>query len=135
MIWQSPWKWPRWIVGRGRRGEEQGDAFEEHLQKSEKERERGSGGDVVTRLATRQPSRQRAPGRDDRGRDVGRSTSGDYAGGGRRYNRRDGGEDLAGYSRASTVVTDVNEPGIFGQGGMFMFDNGVREGLVMRRYD
>ena len=65
----------------------------------------------------------------------GRSGSGDYAGGNRRYGRRDGADDMKRYRRASNVVTDVNEPGIFGHGGMRMYDNGVREGLVMTRYD
>ncbi len=130
MIWQSPLEWPRWLVRA--EGEEQ-DAFEKHLQRSETERQRASSGDGLTRLPTRQPSRQRPPDRDDRSRDYGRSTSGDYAGGSRRYTRRDGGDNTSRYSRA--VVTEVNEPGIFGHGGMFKYDDGVREGLVMSRYD
>lgn len=114
---------------------EEQDAFEKHLHRSETERQRGTGGDNLTRLPTRQPSRQYPQEKDDRGRDYGRSTSGDYKGGTRQYPRRGGGDDTNRYRRASNVVTDVNEPGIFGHGGVFMYDNGVREGLVMSRYD
>lgn len=114
---------------------EEQDALEKHLQRSEMERQRGNSRDGSTRLPTRQPSRQRRPEQHDSGRDYGRSTSGDHAGASRRYIRRDGGDDLNRYSKAETVVTDVNEPGIFGHGGMFMYDNGIREGLVMSRYD
>ena len=132
IIWQSPIQWPRWLVG-GEREEQ--DGLEKHLQRSEMERQRGNSRDGMTRLTTRQPSRQRQPEQDDRGREYGRSTSGDHGGANRRYTRRDGGGDLNRYSKVSPVVTDVNEPGIFGHGGMFMYDNGVREGLVMSRYD
>lgn len=127
IIWQSPLKWPKWLVGSER---EEQDAFEKHLQRSETERRTGDSGVGLTRSPTRQPSRQYPPDKDDRGREYGRSTSGDHTSANRRYTRRDGGGDR--YSRATTVVT---EPGIFGQGGMFMYDNGVREGLVMSRYD
>ena len=114
---------------------EEQDVLEKHLQRSEMERQRGDSRDGMTRFPTRQPSRQRPLEMDDRGREYGRSTSGDHRGANRRYTRRDGGEELTRYSKASTAATDVNEPGIFGQGGMFMYDNGVREGLVMSRYD
>lgn len=132
IVWQSPVEWSRWFggVGSGER-----DAFEKGLRRSEGGRWGGGGGDGLTGLPTRQPSRQRPPERDDRGHGHGRSGSGDYAGGDRRYGRRDGGDDMKRYRRASDFVTDVNEPGIFGHGGMRMYDNGVREGLVMTRYD
>lgn len=132
IIWQSPLEWPRWLVGFGK---DEQDAFEKHLQRSESGRQRGNDGDGSTRMPARRPSRQHAPERDGRGRDYGRSTSGDHADGNRRSTRRDGGDDIVRYSRASTVGTHVNEPGIFGHGGMMMYDNGVREGLVMSRYD
>ena len=132
IIWQSPIQWPRWLVGGDR---EEQDVLEKHLQRSEMERQRGDSRDGMMRFPTRQPSRQRPSEKDDRGRDYGRSTSGDHGGANRRYTRRDGGGDLNRYSKPSTVVTDVNEPGIFGHGGMVMYDNGVREGLVMSRYD
>ena len=114
---------------------EEQDGLEKHLQRSELERQRGSSRDASTRFPARQTSPQRQPEKHDTRRDYGRSTSGDHAGANRRYTRRDGGGDLNRYSKASTFVTNVNEPGIFGQGGMFMYDNGVREGLVMSRYD
>ena len=114
---------------------EEQDVLEKHLQRSEMERQRVSSRDGMTSFPTRQPSRQRPSEKHDRGREYGRSTSGDHGGANRRYIRRDGGDGLTRYSKASTVVTDVNEPGIYGQGGMFMYDNGVREGLVMSRYD
>ena len=89
----------------------------------------------MTRFPTRRPVQQYPQEADDRGRGYGRSTSGEHAAAAsRRYVRRDGGDDMGGYSRAGNAVT--NEPGIFGQGGgLFMYDNGVREGLVMSRYD
>lgn len=113
---------------------EEQDVLEKHLQRSEMERQRDDSRDGTTRFPTRQPSRQH-PSERDRGREYGRSTSGGHGGANRRYTRRDGRDDLTRNSKASTVVTDVNEPGIYGQGGMFMYDNGVREGLVMSRYD
>ena len=135
IIWQSPLEWPRWLVDFE---QEEQDAFEKHLKRTETERQRGNHEDGLTSMPTRRPSRQRPPERlerEDRGRDYGRSTSGDHAGGNRRYSRRDGGDEKTRYSRASTVVTDVNEPGVYGHSGMMMYDNGVREGLVMSRYD
>ena len=128
IIWQSPLEWPRFE-------REEQDAFEKHLHRSEIERQKEVGGDDLTRLPTRQPSRQQPPVKDDRGRDYGRSTSGDYAGTAQQYSRRGGRDEKSRYRRASNVVADVNEPGIFGHGGVFMYDNGVREGLVMSRYD
>ncbi|KAL9136622.1 MAG: hypothetical protein Q9175_002182 [Cornicularia normoerica] len=132
IIWQSPLEWPGWLVGFE---QEEQDAFEKYLHRNETERQRGADGEDLTRMPTRRPSRQHRAERDGGSRDYGRSTSGGPAGGGRRYSRRDGGDDINRYSRASTVVTNVNEPGIFGHGGMMMYDNRVREGLVMSRYD
>ena len=136
IVWQSPLEWPGWLVGFER--EEHG-ALEKRLQKHEAERQRVDDGDGLTRMPTRRPSRQQQrPERDGGGRDFRRSASGDRAGGSRRHGRRDDGHDGDGgnrYSKASTVVTDVNEPGIYGHGGMMLYDNGVREGLVMSRYD
>lgn len=132
IIWQSPLEWPSLV---GSEQEEQ-DVFEKHLLRSETERQKKGDGDGSTRLPTRQPERQQPPPlKDERGRDYGRSTSGDYAGATRQYSRRGGRDDVNRYRRASNVVTSVDEPGIFGHGGVFMYDNGVREGLVMSRYD
>lgn len=79
----------------------------------------------------------------------GRSTSGEYRPGGgstsRRYGSGSGrtgmggagmgeaGYDAGRYSRASTVIADAYEPGRYGQEG-YVYDDGVREGLVMSRY-
>lgn len=131
MIWQSPLVWPSWV---GFRREER-DPFEKHLRRSETGRQRVGGGDGLTRLPTRMPSRQQAPVKNDRGREYGRSTSGDYAGATRQYSRRGGRDEMNRSRRVSNVVTNVTEPGIFGHGGVFMYDDGVREGLVMSRYD
>ena len=132
MIWQSPLEWPQWLVGFGR---EQHDAFEKHLQKTEAERQKRTNAQGLTRMPTRQPSQQQRPERSHGGPEYGRSTSGGHTGGNRRSSRRDEGEERDRHSGASTVVTTMNEPGIFGHGGMMMYDNGVREGLVMSRYD
>ena len=67
----------------------------------------------------------------------GRSTSGDYraSSGSYRYGgQRTDGYDMGRYSRASTVISDPYEPGRFGQGSI-VYDDGVREGLVMSRYN
>ena len=132
MIWQSPLEWPKWLVGSER---EEHDAFEKHLQRNEAERQKRSNAEGLTRMPTRQPSQQQRPERGHGGPEYGRSTSGDHTGGNRRSSRRDGGEERNRQSGASTVVTTMNEPGIFGHGGMMMYDDGVREGLVMSRYD
>lgn len=77
----------------------------------------------------------------------GRSTSGDYrgpsagnaalrhsSGAGRAELGGGGGFDYSRYSRASTVIPDAYEPGRYGSAG-YMYDDGVREGLVMSQYD
>lgn len=129
IIWQSPLEWPRWLV-RFWRVEQ--DALEKQVHMYGNE-SRNDVGDTLGSISRRR-SRQQQPERKEGSYDYGRSTSGDYAGGNWRYSRRDDGYDLNRYSRASTVITDVNEPGRFGQGGMMMYDDGVREGLVMSRY-
>ena len=45
-----------------------------------------------------------------------------------------GSYDYSRYSRASTVIPDAYEPGRYGSAG-YVYDDGVREGLVMGRYD
>ena len=132
VIWQSPLEWPQWLVGFQR---EEHDAFEKHLQRNEAERQKRTNAQGLTRMPTRQPSQQQRPERGHGGPEYGRSTSGDHTGGNRRSSRRDGGDERTRHSGASTVVTTMNEPGIFGHGGMMMYDDGVREGLVISRYD
>ena len=126
MIWQSPLKWPQL------RFEREGQTtFEEHLGLRDEH-----GGlhqrmesIPVPKIRFREPQ----PAHEE-GAGYGRSTSGDYAqGGGRRVSRKEEGYDRDRYSRASTVISDAYEPGRFGQDG-YIYDDGVREGVVMSAY-
>ena len=148
IIWQSPLEWPNWLVKFER---EEQDAFERHMGLHVPDRKHthdtidGEDLPVMPRHRLGQQQSASEPGdhqfdyqqqsaRKESGYDVGRSTSGDYAGGATwRPIRRDDGYDLNRYSRASTVISDAYEPGRFGQGGL-IYDDGVREGLVMSRY-
>lgn len=159
IIWQSPLEWPNWLIKFER---EEQDALERHIGLHVPTRKRGhddiDDDDLASlprygSLQQQQPQQQRRQQqqqlekdesgfghpqqstRKDGGYDYGRSTSGDYGAGGTtwRSTKRDDGYDLNRYSRASTVISDAHEPGRFGQGG-FIYDDGVREGLVMSRY-
>ena len=148
IIWQSPLEWPNWLVKFER---EEQDAFERHMGLHVPDRRHthdnieGDNLPAMPRQRSRQQqSQSETDGRQydyqteatrkESGYDMGRSTSGDYAGGTTwRPVQRDDGYDVNRYSRASTVISEAYEPGIFGQGGV-IYDDGVREGLVMSRY-
>ena len=143
IIWQSPLEWPNWVVRFER--EEQG-AFEKHMGlhpgtltgRRTNDTENGDLPTMPRHRSRQRPSEpqqqpQAQPERTNSGYDYGRSTSGDYAGGNWRQVRKDEGYDLNRYSRASTVISDAYEPGRLGQNGL-IYDDGVREGLVMSRY-
>ena len=133
LVWQSPLRWPPLWLGafRGRRKAAGGGGVEE------KER-RGEGGERGREDLVDVP-RVRGGVKTRGGEEgaYGRSSSGDYeaGAGGRGGDWRRGRDDkYERYSRTSTVMTDPYEPGRFGQGGMMVYDTGVREGLVMSRY-
>ena len=149
IIWQSPLEWPTWLV---RFEREEQDAFERHMGLHDVDRKlnhasiRSEDLPTMPRHRLQQQERQQhalsekdersydyrppQPARRESGYDVGRSTSGDYAGGTTwRPVHKEAGYDLNRYSRASTVISDPYEPGM-----MYQHDDGVREGLVMSRY-
>ena len=151
IAWQSPLEWPVWVGGRGEGGWGGGeeDAFGRHMRlQGRKERgngvkkEGGQGEERVEVSRRRQEqgyaqqgygdeksARVAVGGRYDdektgsRGRDGGLRRASRQGGeaGGYEYNNR--------YSRASTVLPEY-DAGRYGQGG-YVYDNRVREGLVM----
>ena len=126
-LWLGPVRWPGWLVGAfgGRRGREEVDGgLERQVEEREKE---VAPGVSVSRVRTG----LRGQGYEAEG-GYGRSTSGDYVGGGGGVSRREDKFDR--YSRTSTVLSDPYEPGRFGGEGMVLYDTGVREALVMSRY-
>ena len=150
IIWQSPLEWPNWLIKFER---EEQDAFERHMELHVPDRKRTHDdieGDDLPSMPRHRSRQQQQPQseKDDRGYDYrslstrkevgydyGRSTSGDHGGGGTTWRsiKPDDVYDLDRYSRASTVISDAYEPGRFGQGGL-VYDDGVREGLVMSKY-
>lgn len=149
IIWQSPLEWPTSLVKFER---EEQEAFERHMGLHVPDRKQMHDGIDSDSLPTmpRHRSLHRLPQPDEKdgyhdyrpqpakkesGYDYGRSTSGEYAGGGGNWRqiKRDDGYDLNRYSKGSSVVSDAYEPGIFVQGGL-VYDDGVREGLVTSRY-
>ena len=139
IIWRSPLAWPEW-VRRTERGEV--DTFERQMEvgggrEQEKDRyeESGGAGEQLPTMPKKRSSQVRQERRDGSGYDYGRSTSGEYRGQGvasQRQSRREDPRDFR-YSRASTVTSGPYEPGTFGQAGL-VYDDGIREGLVMSRY-
>ena len=152
IIWQSPLEWPNWLVKFER---EEQDAFERHMGLHVPDRqhthENIDGDDLPSMPRQRSYQQQQQqqlsekddgkynyptqPKRTESGYGYGRSTSGEYGAGNATWRsaRRDDGNDMNRYSRASTVISDAYEPGRYGQSGV-IFDDGVREGLVMSRY-
>lgn len=131
IVWQSPLEWPGWLGGDDREGRD--GVFEKDMHRGESGRQKGEG---LTGMPTRGPSGQQRPERGEGRRNHGRSASAEHAGGSRQYSiRRDEARNLNDDSRASAAATDINEPGVFGHGGITIYDNRVREGLVMKRYD
>ena len=138
IIWRSPLAWPEW-VRRTERGEV--DTFERQMEiRDEREQEKdryesGGAGEQLQTMPKQRSSQVRQERRDGSGYDYGRSTSGEYRGQGAanwRQSRREDPRDFR-YSRASTVTSGPYEPGTFGQAGL-VYDDGIREGLVMSRY-
>ncbi|KAL8785062.1 MAG: hypothetical protein Q9195_008794 [Heterodermia aff. obscurata] len=146
MLWQSPLQWPLWLAAVRRRGEE--DGLEK--QAAPRRREETMGEEEPAPVSVKRVRvGQRGQGYEEGG--YGRSTSGDYAGGGGEYGRSTSGDYAGGgggvdwgvtrredkfdrYSRTSTVLSDPYEPGRFGGEGLVLYDTGVREALVMSRY-
>ena len=131
IIWRSPLQWPRWLVARE----------QEHQDRHEAQLERDAGAglnadyrDHPSQGPMREPLRQYRPEGTDRGRDKGRSTSAEYGGTSRRVSRKDDAYEANRYSKASTIISDPYDPGMYGQREMMMYDDGVREGMVTSRY-
>ena len=135
IIWRSPLDWPAWIK---RAGNEELEHI--GILRSPTKRSQRNGGAVRVesggekgRYAS-QGEYEKQPRSQTVESTYGRSTSGDYRGGGSwRPSQRPESYDANQYSRGSTITSDAYEPGRFGQGG-YIFDDGVREGLVMSRY-
>ena len=135
IIWRSPMEWPQRMMGHRK----QHDAIEKHIQSDGSRAREYPDDEDLTDVPRLRPSRQQPVQQQSRRKgpeagDYGRSTSGDYQGGNSRYSGRGAGYDVNRYSRASTVISDAYEPGRYGQGGV-VYDDGVREGMVMTRYD
>ena len=130
IVWRSPIEWPKWMA-KWRRTKRA--VLESTLpQDSEKSGQRDES--ELTREPTRRSLRQPQMERRDDQRDYGRSTSGDYAGGRWRNVQRDAGYEVNRYSKASTIISDAYGPGLYGQREVMMYDDGVREGLVIGDY-
>lgn len=136
IIWRSPITWPA-VLRRSKREEK--DASERHLGRhQERDAEKYETGieEGGEQLPAVPRQRSRAERNDGRNYTYGRSTSGEYRGQGTADWRSSRRKEIGGfnrYSRASTVLSDAYDPGTFGQQGM-VYDDGVREGLVMSRY-
>lgn len=130
ILWQSPLEWPRWLLVLHR---EEHDAPEKDFPQSTSPGGRRQNDNDSRRNERMGPTRCGPPGRHDGFRDYRRSTSGDYVGGDWRSSRKDDGYNANRCSKASTIVSDVYEPGRYGQREMMLYDDGVREGIVMGR--
>lgn len=128
IIWRSPMHWPRQMKRMERRDE---GVFEKPMHKHRTQPPSRNGDDGLR--VPKNPAQRQQPVPEDDGYGYGRSTSGDYGQVNVRYTRRQDGYDRNRYSRASTVAPDRFEPGRFGQSDM-IYDDGIREGLVMNRY-
>lgn len=139
IIWRSPMTWPRWV----RRPErEEADAFGRHVGRHRgregEKYETGieKGGEQLPAIPIQRSRSGRVERNDGREHAYARSTSGEYRGQGTadwRSSRRKETDGFNRYSKASIVLSDAYDPGTFGQQGM-VYDDGIREGLVMSRY-
>ena len=149
IAWQSPLQWPKWM-----RGEKPSavDTVEEYLPRAGGVLHHGT---TMTEHFGRHPSRQQQVGEKSEPRDYGRSTSGDYqqraatkdeergygrstsgdyAGSRWRPSHKDERHDVNRYSKASTIISDAYGSGAYGQRDVMMYDDGIREGLVVGDY-
>ncbi|KAL6712914.1 hypothetical protein ACLMJK_009469 [Lecanora helva] len=134
IIWRSPIEWPKWVA-RLRRTKRQ--VLEGGLSQDREKVDRRYEDDLVReRSRRRQDQRhsERERGMPQEQQDYGRSSSGDYAGGRWRQIQRDEGYNTNRYSKASTIMTDAYGPELYGQREVMMYDDGVREGLVVGNY-
>lgn len=133
IVWRSPMHWPNFVMRWEKREE---DAFEKHMHRRRVQTPTtdDDGLRVQKNPAQRQqPQPEPQPAPEDAGYGYGRSTSGDYGQVGLRYGRRQDGYVIDRYSRASTVTPDRYDSGRFQRSDM-IYDDGIREGLVMNRY-
>lgn len=131
IVWRSPLEWPKWLAVVE---QEEQEAFEKHFQRSANRGARRQDEDGLAKLPSRRPPQQPQAKRDDERGDYGRSNSGDFAAGDWRYQGDGDRRNVTRYSKASTIVSDIYESGIYGQRGIMMYDDGVREGMVTGRY-
>lgn len=140
IIWRSPLAWPKWV----RMVEKEGvDTYgrmmhrqtrpqhDEELHWENKEQT------PIAKLPKQRQTQERGRALDGREYDYGRSTSGEYREKREpswRNTRREKEFDYNRHSGASTVRPDAYEPGLYGQSGIH-YDDGIREGFVMSRYD
>ena len=130
IAWQSPLEWPSWLIRSHRRELE---TVEEYLPRPSQEL-KGDHNQSYMNEPAEQLQRQQSHSGNYEQRDYGRSTSGDHGGGRWRHSQRDEAYDVHRYSKASTVISDAYGPGIYGQREVMMYDDGVREGLVVGKY-
>jgi len=139
IIWRSPMTWPALVrrpereemdmLGRhvGTHREREGEKYETGLE---------YGGEQLPAIPRQRSRPERAERKGGKEYAYGRSTSGEYreqATADWRSSRRKETDGFNRYSRASTVLSEAYDPGTFGQQGM-VYDDGIREGLVMSRY-
>jgi len=130
IIWQSPLGWPKRLTKSQRRELE---TLEAHLPRARGSMKREHDSDL-TREQQGRSLRQHSKEPNEGQRGYGRSTSGDHAGGRWRHSQKDESHTTNRYSKASTIISDAYGPGIYGQREVTMYDDGVREGLVVGEY-
>lgn len=153
IIWRSPLAWPKWVkmveregdstygtmLRRATGGEQDEDGHwhgREQLPTSQTPKQRPR--QQQESIQPQQPMQRQRPARHGGSYDYGRSTSGEHMEKGEptwRNSRKEKDFEHNRYSGASTVTSEAYEPGRFGQSGMVRYDDGIREGFVMKAYD
>ncbi len=130
IVWQSPLEWPSWLLVLH---EEECDAREKDYQQSSSQGGRRQDDSDLRRNESMQPRGKLPVGRNDVVDGYGRSARDNNIEDNWCSSRKDDRYHANRYSKASTIVSDVHESGRFGQRGMMLYDDGVREGIVIGR--
>ena len=134
IIWRSPLAWPEWVRRLPRREADDSEKYTGMPYRTVEERYGQKDGQDEEQLPTvpQRRSSQVRPERYDRGRSIsGQRREQRVA---NRRSARRGEERNSRYSTASTMVIDTYEPDRLGRNGL-IYDDGIREGLVISRYD
>ena len=130
IIWRSPIEWPKWIAFWKRTKQnvlENTLPVDDEKMTHEYEEEEKTQSNWIS-------ARSMPKGRRDDQREYGRSTSGDYAGGRYRQTQRDEDHYTNRYSKASMMRDEADFLGSYGHREVRMYDDGIREGLVVGEY-